>query len=91
MLRAAERALRTWQPIRTGFLDPALREVAEATGGTFARIADADGMLAEFPSGRRVALHTDPPIPLWNTWAMLTLFGGLLLLEWIVRKTRSML
>jgi photosystem II S4 domain protein len=30
VLRAAERALRTWQPIRTGFLDPALREAAAA-------------------------------------------------------------
>ena len=30
VLQAAERALRTWQRIRTGFLDPALREEAEA-------------------------------------------------------------
>jgi photosystem II S4 domain protein len=29
LLQAAERALRTWQPIRTGFLDPALREACE--------------------------------------------------------------
>lgn len=29
VLQAAERALRTWQPIRTGFLDPALREACE--------------------------------------------------------------
>lgn len=29
VLQAAERALRTWQPIRTGFLDPALRETCE--------------------------------------------------------------
>ena len=29
VLQAAERALRTWQPVRTGFLDPALREVCE--------------------------------------------------------------
>lgn len=29
VLQAAERALRTWQPIRTGFLDPGLREACE--------------------------------------------------------------
>ena len=30
VLQAAERALRTWQPVRTGFLDPVLRETCES-------------------------------------------------------------
>jgi hypothetical protein len=68
-----------------------LQATAETTGGKFVRLADADGVFASLPSGRRVALHTDPPIPLWNTWPMLCLFAGLLILEWVVRKTKSML
>jgi photosystem II S4 domain protein len=44
VLQAAERALRTWQPIRTGFLDPALREVAEAMLEPLSELSvDSDG------------------------------------------------
>ncbi|MEB3169455.1 MAG: photosystem II S4 domain protein [Cyanobium sp.] len=44
VLRAAERAVRTWQPIRTGFLDPALREAAAALLEPLSEVAvHADG------------------------------------------------
>ena len=70
--------------------EPELRQVAEATGGAFFPLSSADEILDLLPRGRRVALQTDPPLPLWNTWPVLLLFIGLLALEWIVRKRLSM-
>lgn len=67
-----------------------LSALAEATGGKYSRIADADRLLAQLPSGRKVALHTDAPIELWNKWPVLVLFAGLLALEWILRKRKSL-
>lgn len=67
-----------------------LKQLAEATGGEYFRVADADGLWSRLPAGRRVALHTDPPIPLWNTWPVLATFIGLLLVEWVMRKLSSM-
>ena len=44
LLQAAERALRTWQPMRTGFLDPPLRETAEAMLSPLSELSvEADG------------------------------------------------
>jgi hypothetical protein len=68
-----------------------LRQVAEQTEGSFFSIDEADGLFDKLPPGRRVALHTDPPFPLWRTWPMLGLFFTLLLVEWIVRKRARML
>lgn len=68
-----------------------LRQVAQITGGSYFPIEKADDLFEKLPQGRRVALKTDPPIPLWNTWPMLLLFVGLLLIEWIVRKRKAML
>ncbi|MFO0945118.1 MAG: VWA domain-containing protein [Planctomycetota bacterium] len=67
-----------------------LRQVAEATGGHYYRLADANNLFSALPPGRRVALHTDPPFPLWNTPPALFLFVLLLCAEWILRKRKSM-
>lgn len=67
-----------------------LRLLAESTGGKYSRIDNADHLLAQLPTGRKVALHTDAPIELWNKWPVLVLFAGLLAMEWILRKRKSM-
>lgn len=67
-----------------------LRQVAQATGAAFYPLDQADRIFTQLPKGRRVALHTDPPIPLWNTWPVLAVFFSLLLLEWVLRKRQSM-
>lgn len=67
-----------------------LQDVARQTDAQFFPLNRASELYAKLPKGRRVALHTDPPIPLWNTWPVLALFFSLLLLEWVLRKRRSM-
>jgi uncharacterized membrane protein len=67
-----------------------LKSVAEATGGRYYRIADADRLFADLPAGRKVAIQSDAPVELWNTWPVLALFAGLLAFEWILRKRKGM-
>ncbi|QDU60029.1 hypothetical protein Pan216_08660 [Planctomycetes bacterium Pan216] len=68
-----------------------LRQASEMTGGLYFPLPRAESLFDELPSGRRVVLQTDPPIPLWNTWPVLVLFGALLVLEWVLRKRARML
>jgi len=70
--------------------EPELVRVAAATGGKFYTPLTADTLLQDLPLPSKVPLDTDPPIPLWNTWPVLTLFLGLLTLEWILRKRKQM-
>jgi hypothetical protein len=69
-----------------------LRELAKATGGRYYSIAEASKLFTDgvLPYGRRVAVNTDAPFPLWRTWPMLLLFTLVLTTEWIVRKRNRM-
>ena len=71
--------------------EPELREVAKRTGGVYHSLDQADLLFDELPPGRKVALHTDPPFSLWNTWPVLCTFLALLALEWVLRKRKRML
>ena len=71
--------------------EPELKSAAELTGGKYWRIDDARSLFEQLPSGRKVALHTDPPVELWNKWPILILVVTLLGIEWILRKRRSMM
>jgi hypothetical protein len=70
--------------------EPELLRVAATTGGTFYTPLTADSLLKDLPKPSKVPLDTDPPIPLWNTWPVLSLFVVLITLEWILRKRRQM-
>ena len=69
---------------------PELLRTAESTGGKFYTPLDADALLRDLPKPSKVPLDTDPPIPLWNTWPLLTLFLVLLTVEWVFRKRKQM-
>jgi von Willebrand factor type A domain len=69
---------------------PELIRAAEVTGGKFYTPLTADALLRELPKPAKVPLDTDPPIPLWNTWPVLTLFLLILTLEWVFRKRQQM-
>ncbi|MBX9654317.1 VWA domain-containing protein [bacterium] len=71
--------------------EPELKIAADVTGGKYHRINDARSLLSHLPAGRKVALHTDPPVELWNKWPVLILVVTLLGIEWILRKRRSMM
>lgn len=71
--------------------EPDLRAVAELTGARYFPLKDADDLFSVLPPGQRVALHTDPPFSIWNSWPVLALFALLLALEWVVRKRKSMI
>jgi hypothetical protein len=63
---------------------------AEATGGKFYTPLAAETLLTDLPKPSKVPLDTDPPIPLWNTWPVLTLFLLVITAEWVFRKRKQM-
>ncbi|HVT29595.1 MAG TPA: hypothetical protein VHE81_16380 [Lacipirellulaceae bacterium] len=68
-----------------------LAAAAAATHGKFYTVTDADRLLADLPTGRRVPIQNLPPISIWNRWWMLAAFLGCLTAEWILRKRKGML
>jgi hypothetical protein len=70
--------------------EPELIRVSGATGGKFYTPLLAGSLLTDLPRPSKVPLDTDPPIPLWNTWPILTLFVVLISVEWILRKRKQM-
>jgi hypothetical protein len=69
---------------------PELLRAAEATHGKFYTPLTAETLIKDLPKPSLQPLDTDPPIPLWNTWPVLTLFLVLITLEWIFRKRNQM-
>jgi hypothetical protein len=70
---------------------PELVRAAETSKGRFYTPAvSPQTVLADLPAPQKVPLDTDPPIPLWNTPAVLALFLGLLTVEWVLRKRKQM-
>jgi hypothetical protein len=67
-----------------------LKRAAESTGGKFYTPLTAEKLFKDLPPGSKIALDTDPPIPLWNTWPVLTLFLLLITAEWVFRKRKQM-
>ncbi len=70
--------------------EPELLRAASTTSGKFYTPLTTDKLLEQLPKPVPVALDTDPPIPLWNTWPVLGLFLALITLEWVLRKRRQM-
>jgi hypothetical protein len=69
----------------------ALAAAADVTHGKFFTLLDADRLLAELPTGRRVPIENLPPISIWNRWWLLTAFLVCLTTEWILRKRKGMI
>jgi hypothetical protein len=69
----------------------ALSYAAEISRGKFYTFTDADQLLNDLPTGRRVPLESLPPIPLWNRWWLLAVFLACITSEWILRKRKGML
>lgn len=67
-----------------------LVRAASLSGGQYQSILDEGDLLDSLPPARKIPLDTDPPIPLWNDWRMLSLFLGLLTTEWVLRKRKQM-
>ena len=70
--------------------EPELLKAAAATGGKFYTPLEAQALLKDLPQPSKIPLDTDPPIPLWNTWPVLTLFLSLITAEWVIRKRKQM-
>jgi hypothetical protein len=70
--------------------EPELIRVADTTNGKFYSPLTAETLLKDLPKPSKVPLDTDPPIPLWNTWPILTLFLLLITAEWVFRKRKQM-
>jgi len=70
--------------------EPELIRTAVATGGKFYTPLTASTLVTDLPKPSKVPLDTDPPIPLWNTKALLALFLTIITAEWILRKRMQM-
>ena len=71
--------------------EPELIRAADATGRQVLHARSTVGTLLEdLPRPEKVPLDTDPPIPLWNTWPVLSLFLSLITPEWVFRKRKQM-
>jgi hypothetical protein len=70
--------------------EPELIRAAEATHGKFYTPLETQTLLKDLPKPSMTPLDTDPPIPLWNTWPVLSLFLGLITAEWVIRKRKQM-
>ncbi|WP_422926056.1 VWA domain-containing protein [Singulisphaera sp. PoT] len=66
-----------------------LRAATTSAGKYYTPYATAS-FLKDLPRPQKVPLDTDPPIPLWNTWPVLTLFLFLIGMEWVLRKRKQM-
>lgn len=67
-----------------------LRQVAQASGGAFASLADADSVLKGIDISAR-QIEEQRELPLWNRASIVWLIILLLSLEWIIRKRSGML
>jgi hypothetical protein len=63
-----------------------LGQAANVTGGKTYSLSQAEQIAADIPPGLPVPLEADEPVALWNHWLSLVLFGGVLCLEWVLRK-----
>ena len=70
--------------------EPELARAATLTGGKFYTPETTARLLDELPRPKKVPLDTDPPIPLWNTWAVLGLFLAVITAEWVLRKRKQL-
>src|SRR5262249_39208608 len=70
--------------------EPELVRAAKLTGGKFFTPENTTKLRDELPRPEKVPLDTDPPIPLWNTWAVLGLFVALITTEWVLRKRKQL-
>lgn len=68
-----------------------LVRAASLSGGQYRSILEVENLLGDLPPARKIPLDTDPPIPLWNDWRVLSLFLGLLTTEWVFRKRKQMI
>ncbi len=69
---------------------PELVRAAELTRGKFYTPLGVETLLTDLPPPAKQPLDTDPPIPLWNSWPVLSLFLLLITAEWVFRKRRQM-
>lgn len=68
-----------------------LVRAASLSGGEYRSILEAENLVDDLPPAQKIPLDTDPPIPLWNDWRLMSLFLGLLTTEWVLRKRKQMI
>ncbi len=66
------------------------RSAALTRGKTYTP-ATVSALADDIPPGFPVSLNADEPIPLWNHWGWIVLFGGVLTAEWLLRKRLKLL
>lgn len=64
-----------------------LKRLAVRSGGSFRQVTDDLGELAAIIPDRSVQIPDDLEEPIWDTRLILVLFIGLIVTEWIIRKT----
>jgi hypothetical protein len=68
-----------------------LKLAAKTSAGRFYTLATAGNLLDDLPRGRQVRIESLPPMPLWNSPLLASLFVALLGSEWLLRKRYGLL
>ena len=63
-----------------------LQELAEDTGGSFLRLRDIDSLPDLIPEASRTEVIGETATRVWDSTALMLLFCGLLVSEWVLRK-----
>jgi hypothetical protein len=66
-----------------------LKELSAITGGQSLRPEDVDGLLERLMNSKSNLTRVETT-PLWDNWGLLTLFVGLMSVEWFLRKKRGL-
>ena len=61
------------------------RDLAERSGGSVWDLSTVDGLIDELPSASQDERHYQS-VPVGRSWAAFSIFAGLLLLEWMLRR-----
>ncbi|MFO0928730.1 MAG: VWA domain-containing protein [Gemmataceae bacterium] len=69
-----------------------MEQAAVASRGKFYTLASADRLIDELPTGARVTVTASgQPLLIWNLSGLFLLAGGLLTVEWLIRKQKNLL
>ena len=66
-----------------------LKNLAESSGGQFCEPEEVNKVLSALKVSSRQESHVDY-LSLWQHWMVITCLMALLVIEWVLRKTRNM-
>jgi uncharacterized membrane protein len=74
----------------TGTNSEVLRDLAEASGGSYRDVSRAEELAVAIPRKQR-RLTQSQHVPYWNTWVLFVTFVGFISVEWLIRRRNHLI